>query len=530
MGSTEASSNTLKPFIGIVCLSIAGCAIAAAQTEKPVALWRGMGLHQHPIETASGEAQKYFNQGLVLLYGFNRPEARRSFERAAQLDPQAAMPHWGIAATYAPHINMDLDGDVDLKKACAAGKEAAARARTPYEKMWAGAASGLCESEEAHRTAMRKLHEAYPDDHDAAALYAETLMVPVRWRWFTKDDRPAGQMAECIAVLEAVMKRDPEHPGANHFYVHAVEMSSTPERGLAAAQRLMGGIAPNAGHLVHMAGHIYFRVGDYEVVASSNERAIAVDEDHFHHAGVNLGYLGYYAHNLHFLVAARMMQVRFAEALAAAHKLVDRMQPFVKEAPAAADPFIATPLCVLERFGKWDEILRTPEPPAALPITRALWRYARTLAQLGKGNRAGAEAERKAFEAARAAVPAEAMFINNKSSMILSIAAEVIAGRFAAGTEGQLAHWTRAIDLQDDLVYDEPPAWYYPVRESLGAALLELKRAAEAEAVFRADLVKSPRNPRSLDGLLKALQAQGKAEAAALVEAEHRKAWRKAAP
>lgn len=510
----------------IVCL-LAGAAFAQ---DKPVQLLRGMGQHHHRIETSSPEAQKYFDQGLVLLYGFNRPAARRSFEKAASLDPKAAMPHWGMAATYAPHINMDLDGDVDLKKACAAAGEARKRAVAEHEKAYAEAASAMCDGEQAYRDAMRKVAARYRDDPDAVSLYAETLMVPVRWRWFTKDGKPAGEMAESIALLEQVMRRDPEHPGANHFYVHAVEMSPNPERGLPSAQRLMGGIAPNAGHLVHMAGHIYFRVGDYEVVASSNERAISADEDHFHHAGMDMGYLGYYAHNLHFLVAARMMQGRFADAYQAAQKMVDRMAPFVKEMPAAADPFIATPLFVLERFQKWDEILRFAEPDAKLPVTRAMWRYARTCALLGKGDRTAAVAEQKAFDTAVKAIPADAMFINNKSSVIAQIASEVLHARLAAASDTALAHLRRAVDLQDDLVYDEPPPWYYPVRESLGAALLEQKRPAEAEAVFRADLDKNPRNPRSLKGLKEALEAQGNKVAAEWVEAEYRKAWRRAAP
>ncbi len=512
------------------CLLLALLPALSPAEEKPVQLWRGMGLHHHPIATSNADAQKYFDQGLVLLYGFNRPEARRSFEKAAALDPNAAMPHWGIAATYSPHINMDLDADVDMKKACASANEALSRAGSAYEKAYAQAMRGLCDGDEAHRAAMRQLQKQYPDDLDAAALYAETLMVPVRWRWFTKDGQPAGEMAECIAVLEAILKRDPDHPGANHFYVHAVEMSSSPERALPSAQRLMGGIAPNAGHLVHMAGHIYFRVGDYEVVASSNERAISADEEHFHHAGMHMGYLGYYAHNLHFLVAARMMQGRFADAHAAAVKLVDRMGPFIKEAPAMADGFVPTPIFVLERFHKWDEILKIAEPDAKLPVTRAMWRYARTMALLGKGDRARAEAEREAFEAARKAVPADATFINNKCSVLLEIASEVIAGRLAARSDEQLPHWKRAVDLQDDLVYDEPPPWYFPVREAWGQGLMELNRAVEAEAVFRTDLEKNPRNPRSLKGLMEALKAQNREADAGWVEAEYRKAWRKAAP
>ncbi|MBL8231176.1 MAG: hypothetical protein JNL98_21970, partial [Bryobacterales bacterium] len=276
----------------LVCFSL------GAQ-EKPVQLYKGMGLYQHPIETKIADAQKFFDQGLVLLYGFNRYEAFRSFQKAAELDPQSPMPYFGMAAAQAPHINMDLDGDVDLKKGCNYGTEAVKRsANAPkHERDYAAAAAAMCDGEEAHRSALRKLHEAYPDDPDAATLYAESLMVPVRWRWFTTlNGEPAGEMAKCIDLLERLLRRDPDHPGANHFYVHAVEMSRNPERAIPSAQRLMGGIAPNAGHLVHMAGHIYMRVGDYEVVASSNERAIQVDEEYFHHSGVHGGYMGYYAH------------------------------------------------------------------------------------------------------------------------------------------------------------------------------------------------------------------------------------------
>ncbi|MBM3724074.1 MAG: hypothetical protein FJW40_01430 [Acidobacteria bacterium] len=504
--------------------------ILPAQDSKPVPLLRGMGLHRHPIRTASDEAGRYFDQGLVLLYGFNRPAARRSFERAAALDPKAAMPHWGIAATYAPHINMDLDGDVNLKAACAAAGEASKRAAAGPEKLYANAAAALCQGEEGWRAAMRVLHQAYPDDLDAAALYAETLMVPVRWRWFTRDGKPAGAMAECIALLESVMRRDPDHPGANHFYVHAVEMSPTPERGLPAAQRLMGGIAPNAGHLVHMAGHIYFRVGDYEVVASSNERAISADEDHFQHAGSTAEYLGYYAHNLHFLIAARVMQMRYADAIAAANKLIERLAPLLREAPAIVDPIIATPLLVEERFARWPRILSSPDPAENLPVTRALWRFARTAAWLGSGDRARAASERALFDQARRAVAPGAGFLNNKAADILAIAGHVLDARLATAGADRVAALRRAIEVQDGLVYDEPPPWPTPIREELGLTLLSLGRAADAEAVLREDLSRTPRNPRSLDGLLRALRAQGKTDAARMVAMERERAWRRAAP
>lgn len=508
-------------------LSIVLFAASVFAQEKPVQLWRGMGQHHHPIVTANAEAQKYFNQGLLLLYGFNRYEAQRSFQKAAELDPGAAMPHWGLAATYAPHINMDLDGDVDLKKGCAAATIAAKLATAEHEKAYAEAGRAMCTSGDAYREALRALHRRYPDDPDAASLFAEALMVPVRWRWFA-NGKPAGEMAACIGVLEQVMKRDPDHPGANHFYVHAMEMSPNPEYALPSAQRLMGGIAPGAGHLVHMAGHTYFRVGDYEVVASSNERAVQVDEHYFHHSGVHGGYVGYYAHNLHFLTAARMMQGRFDDAYQAAEKMVERLKPMLNEMAALADPFVATPVFVLERFRKWDEILKLPEPEARLPVTRAMWRYARVLAYVGKGDRVKAAAEAREFEAAKARVPADAPFINNKASSILEIAAEVIAARMARDAASAIPHWRKAAAIQDGLIYDEPPPWYYPLRESLGAALLRAGKVEEAERVFRDDLDRYPRNGRSLFGLMHALKARKDDAGAEWVKMEFDKAWKRA--
>jgi tetratricopeptide (TPR) repeat protein len=499
--------------------------------EKPVQLYKGMGVYHHPIQTRNPEAQKFFDQGLVLLYGFNRYEAFRSFQKAAELDPQAPMPYFGMAAAQAPHINMDLDGDVDLKKGCGYAREAVKRAggASKYEMDYAQAAAAMCDGEARYHAALRRLHETYPDDPDAATFYAESMMVPVRWRWFTKlNGEPAGEMAKCIDLLERLLRRDPDHPGANHFYVHAVEMSKNPERALPSAQRLMGGIAPNAGHLVHMAGHIYMRVGDYEVVASSNERAIQVDEEYFHHSGVHGGYMGYYAHNLHFLTAARMMQGRFEEALAAANKMLHAMHPFVTEAPQVADAFVVTPLLVLARFHKWDEVLQYAKPEGRIPISQSLWHYARALASLAKGDRAAATKEQTAFEKMRAALPADAIFLNNKGSDILLLASEVLKAKMASSDSASLPHWTRAVDVQDRLVYDEPPPWYFPVREGLGAAQFRMGRYADAEKVFRDELERTPRSGRLLYGLHQAILKQGREADAMWVKAEFDRASRKA--
>lgn len=495
--------------------------------EKPVQLYRGMGAYTHPIAARNAEAQKYFDQGLVLLYGFNRYEAMRSFRKAAELDAKAIMPKWGLAAVLAPHINMDLDGDVDLKKGCEAAREASQLEGSDREKAYAKAATAMCDGDEAYRKALEQLHAKYPDDSDAATLYAESLMAPVRWRWWA-NGQPAGEMQKCIRVLEQVIRRDTEHPGANHLYVHAIEMSPNPEYALPSAQRLMGGIAPAAGHLVHMAGHIYMRVGDYEIVASSNERAVQVDEQYFQSSNVHGGYMGYYGHNLHFLTAARMMQGRYDDAMKAANKMVAAFQPMMEMMPGMLDPFVPTPLFVMLRFQKWDEVLKYPKPATdKLPVTQAIWHFSRAVAYQAKKDVPKAAEEQKAFEKQRAAIPADAMWINNKSANVLEIASESLQARMAAGAADAAAHWKKAAELQDALIYDEPPPWYYPVRESWGATLLRGGDAAAAERIFRDDLDRTPRNGRSLFGLWKALDAQGRREDAELVKAEFERAWKR---
>lgn len=522
----------------VLCVMLAAAAFAqhhhapAKSGEKPVMLLKGLGSWTHPISTANPDAQRFFDQGLNLLYGFNRYEALRSFRRASELDPKALMPYWGMAMAQGPHINMDLDGDTDMKGSCAAVRAGLAlRDGAPqHERGYIDAVAARCPEYQPRKysDAMRSLMERYPDDLDAAVFYAESLMIPQRWRWYSADGRPAEGVAEAERVLEAIMRRWPQHPGANHFYIHAVESSPTPERAIPSAQRLMG-IVPAAGHLVHMPGHIWLVLGDYETAATVNERAAQVDREYMQITGVEeSAYAGYYIHNLHFIAAARGMQGRKADTVRAAENIAAAAKPHIKAMAMMVDAFMPAPIFAALRFNDWDAVLSMPKPDAALPATTAVWHYARAAAFVAQGKRAEAESERAAFEKVRAGVKPDWLWLNNRAVDVLAVAAAALDAHLAGSDAAAVPHWRRAVTAQDALVYDEPPAWFYPVRESLGAALLRAGKAAEAEVVFREGLVKTPRNGRMLFGLMESLKAQKKDRAAALVEREYNDAWRDA--
>jgi tetratricopeptide (TPR) repeat protein len=512
-----------------IALLVLPLALAFAQ-EKPVALYPGTGIWKHAIQTTSPEAQKFFDQGLSLMYGFNRHESLRSFKKAAELDPKAAMPQWGIAMATGPYVNLDGDPTYDMKTSCAAADAAVklAAGKSERERAYATAAASRCpeyKDPDAYVAAMRALTQHWPDDLDAQTLLAESLMVPVRWHWYTADGTPAKGVAEAERVLEEVLRRWPDHPGANHLYIHAVESSRTPERAIPSAQRLMG-ITPGEGHMVHMPGHIWLVLGDWETAAAVNERAAEVDRQYFASTGVTEGsYPMYYAHNLHFIAYARWMQGQRAAGLKAAEDLAGALAPMAAAMPEMADAFLPISKFGLLRFGEWDAILKLPEPLPVQKVSRAFWRYGRAMAFHGKGDSASAARERTAFEAARKEVPADAMWGQNQVGAVLSLASELLAARLDANP---VQHLRRAVELQDALVYDEPPAWYYPVRESLGAALLRAGQAAEAETVFREGVHRSPRNGRMLFGLMESLRAQGKTEQADWVRKEYEAAWAKA--
>lgn len=508
---------------------------------KAATLMSGFGNHHHPVSTKNAEAQRFFDQGLALIYGFNHEEAARSFQRAAELDPNLAMAWWGYALAVGPNYN-EATIDADRMKAA---YDAMQKARTLESK--------ASENERAYIAALAKrftldanpdgkklgadyaramgeLAKRYPDDLDAATLYADSLMALSPWQLWTRDGRPTANTEEIVRVLESVLKRDPQHLGANHFYIHAVEASRTPERALASASRL-GALAPAAGHLVHMPAHIYIRTGDYAAAAKVNEDAAAADRAYIKATNAQGIYpMMYYSHNLHFLVEAYGRAGQFKEAQAAAKQLGDNVRPHVKEMPML-EGFLPSETFVLLRFGRWDDVLQLPQPDASMKVTGAIRHYARGLAFAAQGRVAEAEKARADFATGIKGIPGETPFGLNSAESVMKFAAHILDARIAQAKGDKTAaveHLRKAVEAQDALNYDEPPGWYYPVRESLGAALLLSGDAAGAERVFREDLEVNPRNGRSLFGLMESLKAQGKMDAASLVEREYQRAWQHA--
>ncbi len=507
--------------------------------SKTALLLPGTGDSQHPVSTRSVEAQKFFNQGLALLYGFNRDEALRSFRRAAELDPQAAMPHWGMAMVLGPHINVESDGDMQPQAAYDEIQKALSLSGvnvTASERAYIEAASrrfskdpnaDLKKLDLEYSRAMGELVRRYPDDLDAATLYAESLMNFNRWNWWSADGKPAAGTEEAISVLESVLKRHPNHAGANHFYIHVIESSPNPERGVNSAVNLMGA-NPGLGHMVHMPGHIYLRVGDYEMAAIVNELAVNADKKYLELVGgrESVYVAGYATHNYHFIAVARAAQGRFAAAKKAADELSVMSLRMIAIMPEMTDYFAPMPIYVMLRFQRWDDILDTPAPDSKLAFTNAIWRYARTLAFAAKHRTNEARAEQQAFAVARRAVSEKQQLSFNPAQKVLNVADFVLAARLASDDLAAIPFWRKAVEAQDGLRFDEPPAWYYPVRESLGGALLRTGQAAEAETVFREDLRRNMRNPRSLFGLMESLKAQQKMTDAEWVRQEFDRAWK----
>jgi tetratricopeptide (TPR) repeat protein len=502
---------------------------AAPTPEKPVALLAGLGTWRHPIATRNAEAQKFFDQGLTLVYGFNRPEALRSFRKVVELDGGAAMAYWGIAMALGPYLNMDMDPDVHLKEACDA-VEAGLRVSAvgEVERAWLNAAGARCpDFAEPGRYvgAMRDLAKQYPDDPDAQTLYAEALLLPVRWHWYDGQGKPAGGVTEAERVLENVLRRHPEHPGANHFYIHVVESSPTPERAVPSAQRLMG-IVPAAGHIVHMPGHIWLLLGDYNNTVAVNERAVEVDRQYFAQTGMMGSYFAYYLHNQQFILYARAMQGRLADTRKAAREMSESLADMAKTMPEMAEVFGVFVTMSQLRMCRWDELIVADRPKSENPLTLAMWRYGRAFGCAGKRQLEEALREQTEFEKLRKTLDRNMPWDTNKLGDVMDLASAALAARLEPSPAMAVPKWERAVALQDALVYDEPPAWYYPIRESLGASILLSGDAAGAETVFREGLRRSPNNGRMLFGLLESLKAQGKSEAIAWVRREFEAAWK----
>jgi tetratricopeptide (TPR) repeat protein len=531
-----------------ISLALAGsllCAAAIAQappapTPKPAELLAGMGSHRHPIRTASPEAQKYFDQGVTLLFAFNHDEAYRSFERAAVLDPKSPMPHWGMALALGANYN-DPEPEADrLKKAREEVEKALALAATAQDnerayvealsrRYVAGPAADRPALARDYAAAMKALSAHYPDDLDAATLYAESLMNLNPWKLWTPDGKPGEDTVEIVAVLESVLKRDPSHPGANHYYIHAIEASPEPEKALPSAARLET-LVPSAGHLVHMPSHIYMRTGSYLAAEKSNAMAADVDRQYIRATGAQGMYpMMYYTHNVHFESAAAAMAGRYAVAKQAADVLFAVVLPGVGDM-AMLEGFLLQPTFVALRFQRWEDIRQMPDPGPKLPLVRVAWLYARAMAAATAGDVKKAEALRDAFATARDGLGAAVMAgPQNSAAALFSVASNVLDARIARAKGDRaaaLTSWRKAVAAEDALAYDEPAPWYYPVRESLGAALLADGQAAAAEKVFRADLEINPRNGRSLYGLAATLEAQGRAADAAWAVAQFETAWK----
>ncbi|MGH9775649.1 MAG: tetratricopeptide repeat protein [Candidatus Acidiferrales bacterium] len=519
-------------------LTLLLCASSLSAQSKPAQLFSGMGNLHHPIATRSEEAQKYFDQGLTFCYAFNHEAAVKSFERAAELDPSAAMPLWGIAYALGPNINLDVDPEHEKAAYEAVQKAIALSAGAPEnERAYIAALARRYSNDPKadlkklgadYAAAMKQLSQRYADDLDAATLYAEALMDLNPWKFWSADGKPAEGTEEIVSVLESVLRRDPNHIGANHFYIHALEASPHPEYALASAHRLET-LVPAAGHLVHMPAHIYIRTGDYMAAMRSNDRAARADEAFFRAAGSqgNLYATMYYSHNLHFLAVASGMAGNYAAAKKASNELVANVTPALDAMPMA-EWFLPVSTFIELRFARWDKILSASAPPAKLQLMTAVWHYARGVAFAAKGDVKNAEAEGAALAGVRKAIPADTPYGFNGAQTIFELAAHVLDGRIEMARGNRAAaieHFRKAVEIQDSLAYDEPPDWYYPVRETLGAALLLNGQPAEAERVFRADLERNPRNGRSLFGLEKSLEARRKTADAAWVRREFESAW-----
>ncbi len=521
-----------------------GCAQPTAQPprEEAAVLFDGMGDHERAVTTKSPNAQRYFNQGLTWSYAFNHDEAIRSFKTAARLDPDCAMAHWGVALCNGPHINNMIVTPEREKTAVEAVKRAQAlreKASLVERALIDAVAARYADPQpkdrtalnEAYAAAMGKVWQAYPTDADVGSLYAEALMDLQPWDLWNMDGTPKGRVTEIIDVLDAVLAMSPNHPGALHLYIHALEGSPTPEKAVAAADRLRD-LVPQSGHLQHMPSHIDVQVGNWSKAADQNERAIVADTKYRSIMPRQGLYAAYMAHNVHFLMFACMMEGRRERAVSAAREMLAKIPPeFVRDMPDFADPFMGAALDALKRFGRWEDILAEPSPPSGLPISKAMWHFSRGLAYAAKGELGPAAAEQSAFRAAAKRVPPDALMGANKAAKIMEIAEPMLAGEIAY-RRGEIDEAVRllrkAVEIEDTLLYTEPPDWIQPVRHTLGAILLDAKRHEEAEAVYREDLKHWPENGWSLFGLAQSLRGRGAVDEAARIEARFAKAWARA--
>ncbi|MCC6964758.1 MAG: hypothetical protein IT391_00560 [Nitrospira sp.] len=497
--------------------------VGTGSARAEATLFDNLGTLHHEISTTSSRAQQYFDQGLRLVYAFNHEEAIAAFTEASRLDPDAPMPYWGLALSLGPNINAAMDSKAESRAVEAVQKATTRLAHAaPEERAYVEALATRYSikksatrkgKDEAYAKAMRRLAHDYPDDADAATLFAEALMVLRPWDYWRADGRPQPGTEEIVTMLEGALQHRPDHPGACHYYIHAVEASPEPQRGLPCAQRLPS-LMPGAGHLVHMPAHIYMRVGRYRDASERNANAATVDHEYLLRHPLEGNYAsGYYAHNLHFLNASLVMEGRSAEALQAARDLLSKISvdEILKE--PSLEWYAPTVLFTMARFGQWGELIRQPPPPKELRYTTGVWHYVRGLAFAATTRFGSAEGElsnlRRSLKGLARVKTAEAKI----SRTLLKIAERVLAGEIAARKgefDAGIQALREALQLEVTVPYSEPPFWFQPVRHNLGAVLLLAGRAGDAESVYREDLRLNPENGWALHGLVHSLQAQRK--------------------
>jgi tetratricopeptide (TPR) repeat protein len=518
--------------------------VYAGEADKPGApVFKGLGVHHVAISTKVPETQRFFDQGVNLLFGFNHAEAIRSFREAARLDPDCAMCWWGMSFALGPNINLPMPPDA-VAPAWQALQQAQARAAkaSPRERAWIAALATRYSKDpgadrhaldEAYAAAMGQLWRETPSDLEAGTFYAEALMDTQPWDYWQADAAtPKGHGGQIVSTLETVLRQAPNHPGALHLYIHAVEASTTPERAEGPADRLLV-LMPEAGHVVHMPSHIYYRVGRYADAARVNELAAKVDEAYIAACKAQGFYpAGYYGHNIHFLWTSAEMEGRFQVALDASRRLikaVDANNAALQLAPAEVYTF--TPVVTLLRFGKYREVLAEPAPDNRLVLNSTMWLYAQAFAHANLGDLKAAQADRAKLAALQKSDFARYDAFGVPVKQMIPVALESVDGEIARKSgdlAGAAAHFRKAVELQEALPYTEPAYWHRPVAHLLGAALLEAGKPAEAEAVYRQSLKTYRRDGWALVGLARALKAQGKDAEAAKAQAEFAEAWRMA--
>ena len=536
----EIDKSQKASYYSIKC-TVAKYLLGEVDTTQQIApLFENLGNLNFTISTKNKEAQKFFNQGLKLTYGFNHAEAHRSFMEASRLDPSSAMTYWGQAYSLGPNINDPLPDDERknkyneaLEKAQKMASKASPKEQALIKALGSRYSTDLgkdvAELNMAYMNAMAEVLKKFPEDDNVQILYAASVMNTVPWDYWDADGNPSPNIAEAKAALEKAMEINPDNPGAHHYYIHMVELP-TPDLAVPSAEKL-GSLMPAAGHIVHMPSHIYIRVGRYKDAVTANEAAILADEDYISQCySQGLYPLGYYPHNIHFLWSASSLLGNSKLAIDAAKKTAEKVPTGELTSLPFLQDFASTPLLAYTRFGKWNDILTIPAPNPEIKHLNLMRHYARGLAFVRKGNAKEAREELDAIASLKDDPEMEELVAtaNNNSKTIANVAYEVVAGELAA-LNGNLSkaieHLQKAVEAEDQLVYTEPSAWHIPPRQTLGAILLKAGQHEEAEKIYREDLKLLLPNGWSLMGLYQSLKAQGKMEEANTVKAEYDKAW-----